>query len=132
MSQPEASPAPKASPHRYTPLLRAFGELAPREAKLPDDEPEQPLTARGAALLLAHLIVEQGASKVAKMRPDEASAWAVAFRARYMQAWAAIRHEDPMGFQHALEIMRVLHDTVGGYQMAMDELLRPPKPGKGE
>lgn len=129
---PEAAPAPKAPSPRYMSLLRAFVALPPRDAQLPDDEPEQPLTARGAALLLSHLVVEQGASKVAKMTPEQASAWAVAFRAKHMMAWAAVRHEDPMGFQHALELMRVNHDTVSGYQVAMDELLRPPRPGKGE
>ena len=121
-TESDATPAPKVTQARYNHLLGAFLALPPRTGALPDDEPEAPMSVRAAGLLLAHLIVEQGASRVAKMKVDEVTAWAAAFRARYMLAWSSVLHEDPMGFQHQLEIMRVLHDTVAGYQQAMDEL----------
>lgn len=130
MPETEASPAPKAAllSQKFAGALAAVAKLPARPNGLPDEPAEPPLTLRAAALLVAHLIVEQGVSKAAKMTPKEVSAWAVAFRARHMVPWASVLREDPMGFQFHLEQMQVLHDTVGGYQGAITELLTTPKP----
>lgn len=132
MSKPPASAAHPMQPPPVRPratakeaeLVAAYHSLASRPIG-PDDEPEPPLSARAAALLVAHLIVEKGAEKVAAMTRDEALAWAVSFRAQFGMVWSKIVREDPMGLQYQLEGMGLAHDTVTGYQLATTRLLSP-------
>ena len=94
-------------------LLQALMSEAAGEAQLGDT---------GAALFIAHMLVEIGAKKTHEMKPGEVIAYANRWRTDHPMAWPAVRMGWTMKFVNVMTMHGTAHDTVDEYQIAMSKI----------
>ncbi len=79
----------------------------------------------GAALLVAHMLVDLGTEKAHKLSPADAILYADRWRKDHPSAWPAVRLGDFIKFVNFLGMAKIEHDTVEGYQAAVAKIAPP-------
>jgi hypothetical protein len=76
----------------------------------------------GAALFIAHMLVELGAKKVHAMKVEDFLVYANRWRTDHPMAWPAVKMGWTMKFVNVMTMHGTAHDTVDEYQVAMSKI----------
>jgi hypothetical protein len=112
------------------PTLAIFRALLDARAGLNEQGQGQPLgfSENGAALFVAHMLVDLGSAKVHKMTGREAVAHAVLWRKMNPMMWPQMMMGDVLRFVHRIAMHGTEHDTIDGYNAAIAKINPTPIP----
>jgi hypothetical protein len=82
----------------------------------------------GAALFIAHMLVDLGSAKVLKMSGKDAVAHAIMWRKMHPVMWPQMMMGDTLRFVHRIAMQGTDHDTIEGYNAAIAKINPPPMP----